>query len=636
MLEKELSGKFQVGDWRVDPRLNALSLNGTSIRVEPKVMEVLVCLASHPGEPVTKEKILQSVWPDTFVSDDVLVRSISELRRVFEDDAKEPRFIQTIPKRGYRLVAPVVPVNGTPPETHELATAAANRFRPVQILGAVAAILFLVLVIRNGKDLRARFSGDGLPPIHSLAVLPLQNLSGDSGQEYFADAMTEELITELSRISALNVISRTSVMPYKDSKKSLPEIARELHADAIVEGSILRSGDRVRVTAQLIYAPKDTNVWAQTYDRDLEDVLTLQSAVATAIANEVRVKLTTEEQSRLTKARRLNLRAMEAYLQGNRQLEIADPLEWTNGKQKLYLEAMNAAQISFEEAIRIDREYAPAYVGLAKSVQWDPLSPDRIERARAALLQAIALDENLAEAHLELAELLYHRDWNWPAAEKELQRSIQLNASFAHAHAQYADYLDAMGRFDEGTREFQLVLALDPGHEWVPNTYYRRRQYDQAIELYQNDVKRGIFGLYAHWDLGHAYEAAGRHDEAVREFSEMMRLLDFQEGASEMEKALTKHGYRAAYHEWALTFERLDAHGVFVPPAFIAFVHGFTDEKDRAFAWLEEAYKVHDGNLTDLNSDPVWDPLRSDPRFTDLVKRVGLPDRAGKNYVMNE
>jgi len=258
-------------------------------------MSVLVRLAEHPGEPVSKEALLKTVWPDTFVGEGVLTRSIFELRRVFEDEAKEPRVIQTISKRGYRLVAPVVPATGraeaatTQPGAHTLAlrrpwasVAWGKLKHPGMILAGTAVLLGVFLSKVDG--IRARVFGVTASPVHSLAVLPLQNLSGDPGQEYFADAMTEELITELSRISALDVISRTSVMSYKGSKKSLPEIARELHADAIVEGSVVRSGDRVRVTAQLIRATRDTNVWAQTYDRDLQDVLNLQSKVAQAIA----------------------------------------------------------------------------------------------------------------------------------------------------------------------------------------------------------------------------------------------------------------------------------------------------------------------------------------------------------------
>ena len=626
-----MNGGFRLGPWLVEPSLNSVSNNGTSLRLEPKVMEVLVCLSHHPGEPVSKEQLLQTVWPDTFVSDDVLTRSISELRRVFEDDPKDSRFIQTIPKRGYRLVAPVEPANAVftkPLEQPSVSVAARRGARRLWYLASLvtAVVVSGGLMVWKARDLSAwLMKRSGPPPIHSLAVLPLQNLSGDPAQEYFADAMTEELITELSQISALSVISRTSVMPYKESKKSLPEIARELHADAIVEGSVLRSGERVRITAQLIYAANDSNVWAQTYDRDLQDVFALQSAVANAIVIEIRAKTTAQEQARLAKTPRPNLQALELYLQGNRHLQLTDPLEWTNGQYKAYLGEMRAAQNSFEQAISLDPDFARAYVGLAISLRWDPISAERLEKSRAALRQAIALDDSLADAHLELAELLYHTDWNWAAAEKELQRSIELNPSFAMAHAQYADYLDAMGRFDEGMREFQVVLALDPGHEWVPNSYYRRRQYDRAIELYQNDIKRGIFGIYAHWDLAHAYEAAGMHDEAVRQFAEMMGMLGYREIAKSMKQMLTQQGYKAAYHQWARSFERLAANGSFVPPAFIAFTYGLAGENDSAFDFLEKAYNARDGNLTDLNSDPIWDPIRSDARFPDLVRRVGLP-----------
>src|SRR5437868_6618630 len=268
------------------------------------MMGVLVCLAEHTGEVVPKEKLLQAVWPDTFVCDDVLKRSVSELRHVFGDDAQDPQIIETVPKKGYRLVVDVRPANGHDPAnvtTSQLAEAelppARSRIRRtmgLSGLGVVVAVCVLILAF-NIAGTRDRFFGNGGPPlIRSLAVLPLQNLSGESGQDYFANAMTEELITQLSGISTLKVISHTSVMRYKNTNKSLPEIARDLHVDGIVEGSVLRSRDSVRITAQLIYARTDSNIWARTYDRDLRDVLTLQSTVATAIANEIQVRLTPE------------------------------------------------------------------------------------------------------------------------------------------------------------------------------------------------------------------------------------------------------------------------------------------------------------------------------------------------------
>jgi transcriptional activator of cad operon len=282
-----VNGDFHVGPWLVQPSLNAVSHNGTSYRLEPKVMEVLVCLASHPGEPLSKEQLLSAVWPHTFVSDDVLIRSISELRRVLEDNPKEPRFIQTIPKRGYRLVMQVARTDGSSAElTLSDNTCRASSDSAVRAVIAIGAVTLLlgVLTAWKASDLRGwmRASSD-LPPVHSLAVLPLKNLSGDAAQEYLADGMTDELITYLSQVPGLRVISYTSVVPYKDSRKSLPAIAGELVVDGVVEGSVQRLGDRVRVNAQLIYASQDTNVWAQSYDRDFKDALALQSTLADAM-----------------------------------------------------------------------------------------------------------------------------------------------------------------------------------------------------------------------------------------------------------------------------------------------------------------------------------------------------------------
>jgi TolB-like protein/DNA-binding winged helix-turn-helix (wHTH) protein len=287
---------FRLGTWLIQPTLNTISCNGTRVRVEPKQMEVLVCLAQHPAEPISKEGLLRAVWSDTFVSDDVLTRSISELRHVLEDDAREPRFIETIPKRGYRLVAPVervdIPLSGDPGLDRSLGkvSPAKSRVALLPATGVVLSALALVLIASGAWNLL--LSKNSAPRIRSVAVLPLLNLTNDPSQEYFADGMTEQVITELSRSSTLKVRSRTTVMLYKESPKSLPEIARELDVDAVIEGSVLRSGDRIRITSQLIFAKNDTHLWAETYDSDVHDVLTLQGEVAKKIVDEVRAKMT--------------------------------------------------------------------------------------------------------------------------------------------------------------------------------------------------------------------------------------------------------------------------------------------------------------------------------------------------------
>lgn len=358
-----MSNDFRVGPWIVRPSLNSISQNGTSTRVEPKVMGVLVCLASQPGDSVSKETILETVWPETFVSDDVLIRSVSELRRLFEDDARDPRYIETIPKRGYRLVAPVTQDNGSDANTS--LPAADSRREPgkrnwkIAWLSVAGLVLLCGLLVGfNVGDLRGHIFGAN-PPIHSLAVLPLKNLSDDPSQKYFASGMTEELITDLSQISALKVISRTSSEVYENTHKSLPEIARELNVDAVVEGSVERSGNRVRITAQLIYAPEDKNLWARSYDRDLQDALAVQGTLANAIADEIRVQLSPEVQARMNAARPVSTTVLDNYLQGNYYLHLV-------GRGSVD-EVANKASKYFQQAIDEDPNFAPAYIGLART-----------------------------------------------------------------------------------------------------------------------------------------------------------------------------------------------------------------------------------------------------------------------------
>ena len=431
-----MDGDFRLASWLVQPSLNTVSRNGTTVQLEPKVMSVLVRLAEHPGEPLSKEALLKTVWPDTFVGEGVLTRSVFELRRVFEDDAKEPRVIQTIAKRGYRLVAPVVPMNAnrTPAASKPQTAGYRSKLRYAGAGLSGAAMLVGIFFLNNVIGLRTRLLGDNTPPIHSLAVLPLQNLSGDPGLEYFSDGMTEELITELSRISGLKVISRTSVMRYKKSDKSLPEIARELNVDAIVEGSVLRSGDRVRITAQLIHARTDANVWAETYDRTLQDTLAVQEVVASAIAGKMKASMIPSGSNESRTRRPINLKAHEAYLRGIDESHFHAEMSNHQGMEAATEEHRRRAVAYYEEAIREDSKYAPAYVALAGE------SPTP-ERAETYARNAMEADDSLPDAHLIMGAIRLVRDRNWQDSEKEILRALELNPNSAAAHNEHGFFL---------------------------------------------------------------------------------------------------------------------------------------------------------------------------------------------------
>jgi len=396
-----MDGQIHVGPWLVEPSLNIVSRNGTAVHLEPKVMEVLLCLATHAGEVVSKEELLKAVWPDTFVTDDALKHCISDLRRVFEDDAREPRFIETIPKRGYRLVAPVLLASGRNSSTQAAAIpaitgAAGTGSRRVWgwALGVGGAVLVAALLI-SLRDRRA--DAGAVPPIHSLAVLPLQNLSADPAQEYFSDGMTDALITDLAQIGSLKVISRTSIVHYKKTDKTLPEIAGELKVDGIVEGTVQRDGDRVRITAQLIYAPSDKHLWAKSYERDMRDVLGLEQDVAEDITHQVQARLMFAKPAFPSQPRLVKPEVLEAYIQGNYHLQGSG----RGGGE----EEVTEAEKYFQRAIDLDPNFAPAYIGLARA--HNSLSrggPEDLAIMRSAAEKAVALDPSSSDAVLTLEQ----------------------------------------------------------------------------------------------------------------------------------------------------------------------------------------------------------------------------------------
>jgi eukaryotic-like serine/threonine-protein kinase len=497
----------------------------------------------------------------------------------------------------------------------------ASRHRAITLTIGLVTLLALLLGLNLGWLRDRLLSPAGAQRIRSLAVLPLENLSGDAAQEYFADGVTEELTTNLAKIGALRVISRTSAMRYKGTKKSLPEIARELNVDGVIEGSVELSGDQVRITAQLIHGPSDTHVWAESYERDVRNVLALQDEVAKTIADEVKIKLTPHERARLTAGRPVNPEAYEAYLKGR--------YYWSKrtgeGEQK--------GLEYFQQAISLDPNYAVAYAGLADSYivlgahGRLPVS-EAFPKARAAATKALELDEALAEAHTSLGTVKTFYDWDWPGSELEFRRALDLNPNYATAHHWYSHYLAAVGRLDEAVAEMKRALELDPlgpsVNSWLGQTLYFSHHCDQAIEQYRRVIELSPELASGHHGLiGNCYAQKGMFAEAVAEWQKELALNGDTQLSASLERAYKASGYMGYLHE-RLDQLKATARVKSVGPLEFANTYALLGDKDHALEWLEKAYEQRDPWLY-VKADPRFDYLRSDSRFRDLVRRMGLP-----------
>ncbi len=472
----------------------------------------------------------------------------------------------------------------------------------------------------RGAAARRRTKASG--PIRSLAVLPLENLSGDPAQEYFADGMTEALIARLAKIGTLRVISRTSAMLYKGARKPLPEIARELKVDAVVEGSVLRSGGQVRITAQLIRATTDEHLWAETYDRDLRDVLALQSEVARAIAQEIQVKLTPKEEASLAHCRTVDPAAYEAYLRGLHS--------WNKRTESGLRQGIEYFQLAIEK----DPTYARAYAGMADCYSvlgWMGMLPPKesFGRSKAAAVKALELEKDLAEAHCSLAYARHHYDWDWADAEKEFRRSLELNPGYATAHHWHALLHVSLGKPQGAVAEMEKAEALDPLAPIINSAMgfvlYMTRQYDRGIlELLKTLEGHPKFWIRNNW-IGLISAQQGRYPEALAECS---RAVELSERLPLTEASLGYIQALSGDREGAMrTLERLEesAKRRYVMPYGMAIVHAGLGNQGLAFEWLEKAFQERGNLLCYLSADPAFDSLRSDPRFLDLQKRVGLP-----------
>jgi TolB-like protein/DNA-binding winged helix-turn-helix (wHTH) protein/Tfp pilus assembly protein PilF len=616
-------------DFELDVRAGQLRKRGVKLRLQGQPLQVLAALLNRAGDVVTREELRAQIWTaDTFVDfDHSLHNAIARLREVLGDSAETPRYIETLPRRGYRFITPVdgaetkSPSPSTPSERPEEAPAGLWPTRSRTLLAATIPTLLVVAVVvwlaRTGTH-----PTNAAPRLNSIAVLPLANLSADPSEEFFVDGMTDQLITDLAKVGSLRVISRTSVMRYKGTKKGLPEIARELNVDAIVEGSVIRSGQRVRVTAQLLAAPTDQHLWAETYDRDLGDILKLQAEVADAIATQVRAQLTPTQQALIRRAPTVNSDAYDAYLKGR--------LYFVNEFTKP--DSLKKAQHYFEESIQKDPNFALAYAGLADTYVYlafaGALQKDQAYRsAKEALTKALELDDSIGEAHDTLGLLSFEFDWDWDTADREFNRAIALAPSYSCAHEDRATFLAFIGRRAEALAELAQIDQLDYGFsagQTESATYYELRNYPNLIESSRRGLLLDPNDWFQHFYLGVGYEGTGQLQEAISEYQKAMEISSNPRSAVALAHAYSAAGKKAEAEKILHDLER-KLKGTSASLYTMATIYASLGENDKAFESLDKAYSEKSFDICwSLQSDLLLDSLRPDPRFQDLLRRIGL------------
>jgi TolB-like protein/DNA-binding winged helix-turn-helix (wHTH) protein len=641
---------IRFGIFEVDLRAGELRKRGIRIKLQGRPFSLLLTLLKHRGELVTREELRRTLWPeDTVIDlDHSLGTGINKLREILGDSATSPRFIETLPRRGYRFIAPIeivgkseeapevdpVPSSIQASPTGDLARkfklddlpkAAAISWHARWPLSWKVAILTATLILSTLLLLKLRPAPSLKADVRSLAVLPLENLSGDASQDYFSDGMTDELITQLGQISELRVISRTSVMTYKRARKPLPEIARELNVEAVVEGTVLRAGNRVRITAQLILAPADQHLWAQSYEGELRDTLALQHKVALAIAEQIRIKLSTLDRPEMKRTKDVNPEAYEAYLRGR--------YFWNKRTE----DGLKKAVDYFNQAIEKDPTYAQAYAGLSDSYalmgdwEYSLLAPaEAFPKAKAAAIKALALDDSLGEAHASLAFVLDLFDWDWESAEREYRRAVDLNPSYATAHQWYAWHLIILARNSESLSEMGKAQNLDPLSLIISadtaDILLIARRYEESIKQSRKTMEMDPRFAVAHYQLGEAFALKHRYDEAI---AELQRAISFSGGNRTFTSNLA--------YVYAIAGRKIEARALlndltkpsdnhFSNASEIALIHLGLGEKDQAIKLLQKAYDERFNPSVLLR--PCFDPLRSDPRFQELLHRIGLSQRS--------
>jgi len=593
------------GSFEVNPRTGELRKQGLHIKLHEKPLQVLLALLEHPGEVVTRKELQERLWPgDTFVEfENGLNNAISRLREALGDTAESPRFIETVPRHGYRLLPEVSPA---------MPASRASNFRPwLIVFGSVLGVTLIIGAV-------FRLPTNHNPAIRSLAVLPFRNLGTGTADDYFTDGMTDAVTTELAKLGVSKVISETSVVQFKDTKKSVPDIAHMLDVDAIVEGAVLREGNQVRITVQLIGADTDRHLWAESYQRQMTDILALQDEIALGVARAIKLELSPGATGQRVSPRSVNTEAYEAYLKGRYFLQKRD-------------ESFLRAKDYLQQAIQLDPTYAPAYAGLSDYFTLTDTLPakEALPKAKEYAQQALKLDSNLPDSHISLAYIYFYDDWNWPAADQEFRRAISLAPGLAESHRWYAVYLTAMDRMDEAMKEAQRAVDLDPlsisAHDAVAIAAACAGHYDRSLEEARKIIELDSNDPRAYADMSVAHLQKRMYQEALQDAERGLAIS--QRHPVFLSIAAAVHGRLGNMEQASKLVDEMRAANPKNPVSALLLATAFVgmDKQQEAMRALEEGYKTRDADMVGLNSTPWFAPLRSDPRFQSLVSRMKFP-----------
>lgn len=618
-LEKAgLECDFRISEWLVSPALNQISRNGSSARVEPKAMRVLVYLAEHPGV-VSKDQIISAVWPDVFVSDDVLPGCISALRKAFSDDARRPRIIETIHKGGYRLLPPIEWLNGN--GQHYPAPAMVPKSQPRRLLSSRAVLAssatlaaVLLAVVFAWAPLAHRYD--------SIAVLPFVDAGDDPSIEYLSDGIAEQVTNDLSQLSTLRVMAWTTVARYRGPKVDVRAAGRDLGVKAVLTGHLSRVADHIALEAELVDVTRGAQLWGKHYERQASQISQLQQQLSSDIASSLRVKLNGDQQAKLESHHSESPAAYQLYLQGR--------FFW----EKRTKQGLDRGIDFFQRAIAEDPNYARAYAGLADCYNllddWGETAPrDSFPKARAAAEKALALDESLAEAHASLAMVHVAYDWDWAGAEQEFKRAIQLNPNYATAHQWYGLFLASMGRFPEAEVEVKRAMQLDPLSPIVnmalAEVYTWERRYDDAIAEYKRIIALDPSFLGSYGNLSYVYEQKRMYSEAVSTAAQHWVLAGEPDFAHALQRTYAKSGYTAVLREELKKEFQENARGKYTNTIGVASMYAALGDEEHALAWIEKGYEEHSSSMQFLAVEPEFDPIRSSPRYQYWLGVLNFP-----------